>query len=84
MLFSGDGKSTPIFALSPIDGQILVSNFWDKKIGLMGSSEDEKGYFLDMVSIKMDNDSTEEYYFHINHAMDINNKMERLFNKYKK
>lgn len=69
VIWSGDGDSKPYFVLGPIDGQIIIERYWQGEITLMGSSEDDDGNFLDMLTMK-DKDTEEEIkiYFNIEHA----------------
>jgi hypothetical protein len=70
MFFSGNGKTpeTPIFALSPADGQDFIHKFVGKKIGSMGSGSDKWGNFLDILEVQMDDTKTLKLYFIIQHA----------------
>jgi hypothetical protein len=69
LLASGDGDKNPYFVLSPIDGQIVITRFWQGELGVMGSSFDKKGNMLDMLDMKdKATGKTKTYLFHIQHA----------------
>lgn len=70
MLYSGDGRSidTPTFALNPTDGQELIKKGLGAKIGKMGSGKDKNGYFIDILDLISEDNSTETMYFIIPHA----------------
>ncbi|WP_169513149.1 DUF4919 domain-containing protein [Hymenobacter aerophilus] len=69
LLASGDGDKKPYFVLSPIDGQILITRFWQGELGVMGSSFDKKGNMLDMLEMKSKSkEKTKVYLFNIQHA----------------
>ena len=73
--WSGDGSiDNPYFILSPIDGQTLIKYVFGASIGKMGSGRDKNNYFLDMLDMK-DEENTTTLYFNINHAT------EKMFDK---
>lgn len=86
MYFSGNGKTqeTPIFALSPADGQDFIRKFMGKKIGSMGSGSDKFGNFLDILEVKLDENKTMNLYFIIQHATEKMFDGERIKDELKK
>lgn len=68
ILFSGKDNK-PYFVLSPIDGQTLITEYWEGEVGNMGTGKDKNGYFLDLLEMIKDGKST-NLSFHINHATD--------------
>ncbi len=69
ILWSGDGSFThPYFVLDPIDGQIIIKYIFGENIGLMGSGEDNNGYYLDMLEIETKEVRKKVLLFNINHA----------------
>ena len=71
ILYSGDGEKNPFFVLSPIDGQILIKEYWKNDIGMMGSGRDKKGNFLDMLGRIEDDGSETTLYFNCEHAVKL-------------
>lgn len=69
ILSTGDGTSKPYFVLSPIDGQILIRNYWNADIGVMGSSYDKNKNFLDVLEMKNPDGTSRTLYFVIQHAV---------------
>lgn len=70
MFFSGDGRTveTPTFALGPADGQDYIRKFAGADIGVMGSSRDKSGNFLDTLEAILDDGQRVKLYFIIQHA----------------
>jgi hypothetical protein len=70
VLWSGDGSiEHPYFVLSPIDGQTIIRYIFGNRIGLMGSGDDQNGYFLDILEMIKENDESETLYFILEHAV---------------
>ena len=71
MHFSGDGKTTetPMFALGPADGQDYIYKA-GADIGTMGDGRDKNGNFLDILEAKLNDGTSMELYFIIQHATD--------------
>lgn len=69
ILSTGDGsKERPYFVISPIDGYVLITKYYEKEIGTMGSGEDSKGYFLDILEM-VDAPDNKTLHFVIDHGM---------------
>lgn len=69
LLASGDGNKRPYFVLSPIDGQVLITRFWQGELGAMGSGFDKKGNMLDILNmVDKENGKPKVYLFNIQHA----------------
>jgi hypothetical protein len=70
ILFSGDGDKKPYFVLSPIDGQTLITEYWQGTLGqLMGSSIDKYENLIDVLEMEKDGQTiTKKSY--VSHAMD--------------
>jgi hypothetical protein len=48
ILASGNGSpARPYLVISPVDGSVLISKYWQETLTQMGSGENEAGYFLD-------------------------------------
>jgi hypothetical protein len=68
ILWSGDGsREHPIFVLGPSDGQFLIRYILGGDVGSMGSGRDKNGYFLDILGMKLGDDSR-TMHFIIPHA----------------
>lgn len=72
---SGDGLTpeTAFFSLGPADGQNFVKKYLSSGIGMMGSSSDKHGNFVDMLEATWKDKDTDEpqsrkLYFQIEHA----------------
>ena len=71
ILSTGDGSiQKPYFVISPIDGQVLIRLYHNKKIGSMGSGNDEYGNFIDILEM-IDGENSTSLNFVIDHAMDL-------------
>lgn len=69
LVASGDGDKNPYFVLSPIDGQLLITRFWQGELGTMGSAFDKNGNMLDVLEMKdKAGGKPKTYLFHIQHA----------------
>ncbi|ASK30077.1 hypothetical protein CEY12_08105 [Chryseobacterium sp. T16E-39] len=70
MNYSGSTTSmdTAFFALNPTDGQDFIRKGIGAKIGMMGSSKDKNGYFIDILEAIFKDDSRQTFYFVIPHA----------------
>jgi len=70
MYYSGNAENinSPAFALNPSDGQDFIRKGIGAKIGKMGSSKDENGYFIDMLEAKFEDGNSKMLYFIIPHA----------------
>lgn len=93
ILASGEGTiNSPIFVLSPFDGQIITQLIFGLKTGTMNSFEDSNGNFLDGIEIISQNDDEPNIYmyFIIDHAVkkmfnqDILKKFEKKMKKSEK
>lgn len=69
ILSTGDGSSQkPYFVISPVDGMVIITKYLNKEITQMGSGEDERGYFLDILGYK-DQSGDKTAHFVIDHSM---------------
>jgi hypothetical protein len=69
ILSTGDGtKEHPYFVISPIDGFVIITKYYEKAIGKMGSGEDSNGYFLDILEMG-DGTDKKTLHFVIDHGM---------------
>ena len=69
ILWSGDGSyNSPYFVLSPIDGQTIIKYIFGNSIVTMGSGTDSNGDFLDILEMKSDEESSNQYFI-IEHAI---------------
>lgn len=68
IMWSGDGtREHPMFVLGPADGQFLIRYILGGDIGTMGSGSDKNGYFLDILDMKLGEESR-SMHFIIPHA----------------
>lgn len=75
ILASGDGSSIrPYLVIFPVDGIVLISKYWKENLSQMGSSENEAGYFLDILTYKKGIDE-KTLHFVIDHGMGSLSKM---------
>ncbi len=90
ILLSGEGTiNSPIFVLSPFDGQIITQLIFGLKTGTMNSFEDSNGNFLDGIEIisQKDDEPNIYMYFVIDHSVtkmfnqNILNKFEKQLKK---
>lgn len=67
---SGDGSlEKPFFILSPLDGQLLITNVWAGTMGAMASVSDQNGYFIDILEFQKEGKQAQMLHFHIAHAV---------------
>jgi hypothetical protein len=67
--YSGTGsREEPYFVLGPADGQLLIMYIWGGSIGVMGSSHDQNGYFLDILEMKKRGKKAVNLHFIVDHA----------------
>jgi hypothetical protein len=69
ILASGNGSpARPYLVISPVDGSVLISKYWQETLTQMGSGENEAGYFLDILTYKKGNEE-KTLHFVIDHGM---------------
>jgi len=70
ILSTGDGTvAHPYFVVGPIDGQILIRQYWQATIGVMGSGRDKQRNFLDMLDMTSTDGKSKTVNFVIEHAV---------------
>jgi hypothetical protein len=70
ILSTGDGTvAHPYFVVGPIDGQILIRQYWQATIGVMGSGRDKQRNFLDMLDMTSADGKSKTVNFVIQHAV---------------
>ena len=93
ILYSGEGTiNSPIFVLSPFDGQIITQLIFGLNTGKMNSFENSNGFFIDEIEIisQKDGEPNIYMYFMIDHAVkkmfnqDILNDFEKELKKSEK
>lgn len=70
ILGSGDGTyNAPTFVLGPADGQLLIRYVFGAGIGLMETTEDIKGNFLEVLEVLKEGQDSAKMYFNIEHVV---------------